>query len=103
MTATSTEFESACREHLDRFFTIYPDALMQQRALHALRLLRAREKPPMGKLEGWAAGNIYAVTTDGRSPCGVPGLLNREFERFMSVIMSTVRHRAARVKEFWTI
>lgn len=101
MTTISTEFESACREHLDRFFATYPNAVMQQRALHALRLLRAAEKPPAGKAEGWAAGIIYAVATDGRVRCGVPGLLNSEFERFMGVTMSTVRYRAARVRELW--
>jgi len=102
MPATDREFESACREHLDRFFGAHPDAVMQKRALKALRLLRASEKPLAGKVEGWAAGIIYAVSTDARIPCGVPGLLNSEFEQFMGVTMSTVWRRAAQVKELLT-
>lgn len=102
MTATDHAFESACREHLNRFYAAHPDAVMQKRALKALRLLRASEKPLVGRAEGWAAGIIYAVATDGCIPCGVPGVLNSEFERFMGVTMSTVRHRAARVKALLT-
>ena len=102
MTATDPAFESACRRHLDRFFTAHPDLVLQQRTLKALRLLRASDRPLAGKTEGWAAGIIYAVATDGRIPCGVPGVLNREFERLMGVTMSTVRQRAARVRDLVT-
>jgi len=62
-------------------------------------MLRASEKPLKGKPEGWAAGIIYAVTTGGRFPCGVPRWLNTEFEQFMGVTMGTARYRAARVRE----
>ncbi|MEX2388696.1 MAG: DUF6398 domain-containing protein [Phycisphaeraceae bacterium] len=99
MTTTDHAFESLCREHLDRFFLVYPDPVLQQRSMKALRMLRASDKPLTGKTEGWAAGIIYAVANDGCSPCGVPGVLNSEFERFMGVTMSTVRERAARVRE----
>ena len=99
MDVLSPEFEAQCRLHLDRFFVQWPDAAMQQRANKTLRLLRATEKPLKGKTEGWAAGIIYVVATDGRFPCGVPGVLNAEFEQFMGVTMGTARYRAARVKE----
>lgn len=99
MTTTDPAFESACREHLDRFFVAYPEPVLQQRAIKALRLLRASDKPLGGKTEGWAAGIIYALATEGRFPCGVPGVLNSEFELFMGVTMSTIRYRAARVRE----
>lgn len=99
MNSTSPQFEAECRAHLDRFFAAHPEAARCKRANQALRLLRASEKPLKGKAEGWAAGIIYAVTTDGRIACGVPGILNREFEQFMGVSMSTIRYRAARVKE----
>lgn len=72
MTVPDRTFESACREHLDRFFLAHPDPVLQQRAMKALRLLRASDKSLAGKIEGWAAGIIYAVATDGRTPCGVP-------------------------------
>lgn len=102
MTATDQQFESSCREHLDRFFAAHPDPVLHQRAMKALRLLRASDKPLAGKTEGWAAGIIYALATEGRFPCGVPGVLNNEFERFMGVTMSTIRYRAARVRELLT-
>jgi hypothetical protein len=103
MDAITTEFEATCRARLDRFFETYPDAAMQKRAHKALRMLRASEKPLKGKAEGWAAGIIYAVTTDGRFPCGVPRLLNSEFEQLMGVTMGTARYRAARVMELVTV
>jgi hypothetical protein len=97
------EFENDCHLLLDRFFKAHPDAVMQKRALKALRLLRASEKPLKGKAEGWAAGIIYAVATYDRPPVGVPGLLNDEFEALMGVSMGTARYRAARVKELWEL
>jgi hypothetical protein len=99
MDAITPEFEAACRAQLDRFFEAHPDVRMQKQALKALRMLRASEKPLQGKPEGWTAGIIYAVATDGRVPCGVPGWLNAEFEQFTGVTMGTARYRAARVRE----
>ncbi|MEX0654159.1 MAG: DUF6398 domain-containing protein [Phycisphaeraceae bacterium] len=99
MTMTDHTFESACREHLDHFFTAHPDPVLQQRAMKALRLLRTSDQPLTGKTKGWAAGIVYVAATDGRITCGVPGVLNSEFEQIMGVTMSTVRKRAARVKE----
>ena len=99
MVATTTAFETECRLHLDRFFAAYPNAALEKQVHRALRLLRASEKPLRGKPEDWAAGIIYAIATDGRIPCGVPDILNADFERFMGVTMNTVRTRAARVKD----
>ena len=99
MDIITAEFEAACRAQLDRFFAAYPDATLQGRAMKALRMLRASEKPLKGKSEGRVAGIIYAVATDGRIPCGVPGLLNADFERITGVTMSTARYRAARVRD----
>ena len=102
MDAITPEFEAACRAQLDRFFAAHPDATMRKRAMKALRTLRASEKPLKGKPEGWAAGIIYAVATDGHIPRGVPGLLNAEFEQFMGVTVGTARYRAARVTDLLT-
>ena len=99
MNTISVDFEAACRAELDRFFAAHPDASMQERSMRTLRLLRASDKPLRGKVEGWAAGIIYAVATDARIPCGVPGLLNAEFVELMGVSMETVRYRAARVRD----
>jgi hypothetical protein len=97
------EFETPCQAQLGRFFAAYPDAARQNRALKALRMLRCSEKPLQGKPEGWAAGIIYAMATDGRFPCGVPGRLNAVFEQLMGVTMGTSRYRAARVRDLLTL
>lgn len=86
-----------CREHLGRFFKSHGDPLMQNRAIKVLRFLAAGDDPLAGKPEEWAAGIIYALATRGHQPCGVPGILNAEFEQFFGVLMSTVRNRAAKV------
>ncbi len=102
MVEMSHRFEEECRTCLDRFFKAYPNAVLQARANKALRLLRASEKPLKGKPEGWAAGIIYFVATDGHVPCGVPDILNADFAALMNVSMETARHRAARVKDVIT-
>jgi hypothetical protein len=101
MDVMSSDFEADCRMLLDRFFAAHPDSVMQNRAHKSLRL-RASEKPLTGKVEGWAAGIIYAVAMYDRPPVGAPGLLNREFEELMGVSMGTARYRAARVRELMT-
>lgn len=90
--------ETACREHLDRFFASYGDAKMQKAAAKALRFLAACDEPMGGKPEGWAAGFVYALANRDRRACGVPWMLNAEFEEFFGVTMSTVYKRAAQVE-----
>lgn len=98
--ATSTrELETACREQLERFFASHPDVALQKRAITALHLLASDASMLSGKPEGWAAGIIYAVANLYRRACGVPGLLNSDFEAFFAVSMETVRRRAAQVTE----
>lgn len=87
-----------CRRHLDRLFSSYPNPVMRKRAMKALQFLAAGDVPLAGRLEGWAAGIIYSLATRGRQACGVPGILNAEFEQFFGVSMSTVRKRAAQVQ-----
>lgn len=100
MNAMSAEFEAKCLALVDRCFVAHPDPHMQTRAHKALRLLRASEKPLKGKVEGWAAGGIYFAATDGRIHCGVPGLLNRDFEAFTGVSMETARGRAVKITDW---
>ena len=96
MPGTGTTQE--CREHLDRFFTSYGDAKMQKAATKVLRFLAVGDEPIRGKPEGWAAGIVYALANRDRRACGVPGMLNAEFEEFFGVTMSTVYKRAAQVE-----
>lgn len=87
-----------CREHLDRFFPSNGDAKMQKTAMKALRLLAADDEPMRGKPEGWAAGIVYALANRDRRACGLPGMLNAEFDDFFGVTMSKVYNRAAQVE-----
>jgi len=87
----------ACRGYLEQFFNRHPDAALQKRALKAMRLLTACDEPLTGKLAGWAAGIVYAVANRDRQACGVPGILNSEFEAFFDVSMGTIRKRSAQI------
>ena len=96
---TKQGFELACREQLERFFGNHPNAAMKKRVLKALRFLTVSDKPLAGKPEGWAAGIIYAVANRDRQACGVPGLLNSEYQALFGVSMGTIRKRAAQITE----
>jgi hypothetical protein len=76
---------------------MHPNPALNKRAMKALRLLAAGERPLTGKAEAWAAGVIYAVANLDRQACGVPGLLNSDFTEFFGVSMETARRRAADV------
>ncbi len=103
MAVTDHDCERAWRESLERFFEEHPDAATQRRALKALRLLAACEKPLRGKPEGWAAGIIYSLANRDRQACGVPGLLNSEIEALFGVSMGTIRKRAAQIERLLTV
>jgi len=93
------EPQTSRRELLERFFADHPDAALHKRVLKALRFLAAGDKPLAGKPAGWAGGIIYAVANRDRQACGVPGLLNSEFEARFGVSMGTICKRAAQIEE----
>ena len=97
MPTTNQDCIRTCRGYLGHFFDRHPDAVTQKRALKALRLLSACDEPLRGKPAGWAAGIVYAVANRERRACGVPGMLNREFEAFFDVSMGTIRKRSAQI------
>ena len=99
MDAASQACERACRGQLEHFFDRYPNAVMQKLSVNALRLLAACDTPLAGKSAGWAAGIIYAVANRDKRACGVPGILNSEFEALFDVSMGTIRRRAAQITE----
>jgi hypothetical protein len=86
-----------CGQFLTAFFKNYPDPNLQVKADRSLKKLLARKIPLSGKPGGWAAGIIYAVANEGRLPCGMPGLLNKECEEFFHVTMGTIYKRAAKI------
>ena len=97
MDAERQDCERACQGYLDHFFSRHPDEALRKRALKAQRLLMAVDEQLVGKPAGWAAGIIYAAANRDRQACGVPGILNTDFETFFGVSMGTVRRRAAQV------
>lgn len=98
MADPSPNFQQQCSAHLDRFFAQYGNPATRASATKALRLLVGSGEQVGGKPEGWAAGIVYFLANCGKWPCGVPGLLNAEFEKFFGVTMSTVYKRAAQVQ-----
>ncbi len=103
MALTNQDAELACRERLELFFGSYRNAAMQKSALKALRFLTACDTPLLGKPEGWAAGIIYKLATGDRRACGVPGILNSDFEQIFGVTMGTIRKRAAQIEELLSL
>ena len=99
MAVMNQDYERACRGQLGQFFDRHPDAALQKRVLKAMRLLTSCDISLAGKPAGWAAGIIYAVANRDRQACGVPGMLNREFEAIFDVSMGTIRKRAAQIAE----
>jgi hypothetical protein len=99
MKATAWNFEMDCKDFLNHFFDSYRDDALRKKSLKAVRFLMACDEPLLGRPGGWAAGIVYALANRGRQACGVPGLLNKDFEKFFGVTMETIRERAVRVSE----
>ena len=95
MIAYHPPFGQVCRQHLEIFFTKYPNSLLQRTACSALDRLLACGTRLAGKPGGWAGGVVYAV---GSRRCGVPGVLNRELEEAFGASMGTIYKRAAQVR-----
>ncbi len=99
MNAITPEFEAECGVLIDQYFAACPDPAKQKQAHKTLRMLRASEKPLQGKVNCWAGGIIYFVVNEDSLACGVPCMLNADFEKLMDVSMETVRRRAACIRE----
>ncbi len=82
---------------LENFFVRYPNPALKAKTLQAMRAMQRKVACPAGNPSGWAGGILYAAANDGKTPVGIPGLLNSEVEKFFGVTMGTIRRRAARV------
>lgn len=99
MNTSQPDAEAVCRDCLNRFFSKYEHlAYLHGNCTEVLRLLVAAGVLLTGSPAGWAAGIVYAVANDAKRPCGVPGILNADFERAFGVTMSTVRKRVGAVQ-----
>jgi len=101
MGMTNRNYELACRKLLERFFEEHPDAAMKKRVMKALRFLGVCDKPLAGRPEGWAAGIVYAVANRDRQACGVPGLLNSEFEALSAFPWGRFANERHRSRDCW--
>ena len=96
MIAMAESLKEKCEQILGRFFRRFPNGDIEEMTFGALpALLVVRRKTFPGKLEGWMAGLVYAVSSLG---VGVPGVLNSELEQAFGVSMSTVYKRAAMIR-----
>jgi hypothetical protein len=98
MIALNKTIDQVCRQLLAAFFKKFPNARLQAETNRALKKLLAHQIPMPGKPSGWVAGIIYAVANQNRWPCGVPGLLNKEYETFFKVTMGTIYKRAWQIR-----
>lgn len=98
MIAMNKKMDQDCRELLAVFFTRFPNPRLQIEANRALKKILAYKIPMPGKLGSWVGGIIYASANQGRRACGVPGLLNQEFEDFFNVSMGTIYKRAWQIR-----
>jgi hypothetical protein len=98
MIAMNKNMDQDYRKLLAAFFTRFPNPRLQVEVNRALkRLLTCKILMP-GKPGGWAGGIIYALANQGRRACGVPNLLNKEFEEFFNVSMGTIYKRAWQIR-----
>ena len=103
MNSANRNFELECKDFLNRFFDSYHNDDLRMRSLKALRFLAAGDEPLLGKPGSLAAGIFYALSNRERNRCGVPGLLNRDLEKFFGVTMNTIRTRATQIEKLLVI
>jgi len=85
----------AFQQHIESFFSKYPNDALRRVVDAALRELLVRRIPMPGKPGAWAGGIVYAIGSRG---CGVPDVFNREIEEAFGTTMNTIRRRAAQVR-----
>ncbi|NIP53105.1 MAG: hypothetical protein GWN67_13550 [Phycisphaerae bacterium] len=95
--------DPTCQQLLAAFFKKYPNPHLRIKVNRILKRLLALKIPMSGKPGGWAGGIIYALANQYRRPCGITGLLNKEFEEFFNVSIETIYRRARRIRELLVI
>jgi len=84
---------------IEVFFAKYPNDDLRARTFGVLMELLETDATYRGDLRGWVGGLVYAVNNDGRFPCGVDGVSNRELSEAFGVRIETIRTRAATIKQ----
>ena len=98
MIAINQTVNQTCRQFLEYYFTKFPNLYLQVHADRILKVLMERQSPMPGKSGGWAGGIIYALANLGQRPCGVPGLLNKDLEKFFDTSMGAIYKRAEKIR-----
>ena len=99
MQAQERQLEGACASLYIGFFEKFPNDNLRDLVSHALALLLKRQADLPGDPGGWAGGIVYAVASGG---CGVPGVMNADFEEAFGTKMATIRKRAEQVRQVLT-
>jgi len=97
--AMNETVDPTCQQLLAAFFKKHPNHHLQIEVNHILKRLSALKISMHGKAGGWAGGIVYALANQHRRACGIPGLLNKECEKFFDVSINTIYRRAGRIRE----
>jgi len=98
MIALNHTIDKTCRQFLESYFAKFPNHYLQVQADCVLKLLRERQIPMPGKPGSWAGGIVYALVNLGKRPCGVPGLLNKDLEKFFDASMGAIYKRTEKIR-----
>ena len=93
--------EQACQKMIKSFFAKYPNPHLKTEAGRIFKEFLTQKIDMRGKPGGWAGGIIYAAANRYSRACGVPGLLNKDFEEFFETSRSVIYKRAARFRWPW--
>jgi hypothetical protein len=95
--------EPTFQQQLAAFFKAYPNPNLQNEVNSIMKRFDALKIPMNGKSGGWAGGIVYVLSNLYHSPCGIPGILNKECEAFFKVSMETIYRRAYQLKDLLII
>ncbi len=103
MNAANCDAETECRKFITSFFEAYPNDALRDSSLKALRMVAAAGSLVRGTPGAWAGGIIYGLSNRYRIRCGIPGILNKDIERFFGATMNSIRTRATQLNRFLDI
>ena len=99
MIAMNEHNDQLCLKLMSAYFEKCPNPYLQVEVIKILKSLQDSIFPLPGNPGGWAAGIIYALANQYRRACGIPGLLNKECEKFFDVSMGTIYKRATTIRK----
>ncbi len=98
MVASNLSFPETAECLPRNFFPNHPNRHLRDQVNRALAQVLKLQKSFPGKPEGWTAGILFAIGSDGTWGCGVPDVPNSELEKAFDVDISTIYKRSWAVK-----